>query len=615
MKRSLLFCLAALLSAATWAYDFIEGGIYYNIVSEEDATVEVACENEYTDGTEIYTGDFTVPETVDHEGKTYTIVGLGDSAFSYCEITSISLPETLTYLEEYSFMGCVNLSAIDIPETVTRIGKAAFYECGIKSLVIPNGVETIEENFAQGAQIESLTIGEGITYIGRQAFHMCESLSQVTMLSKKLETIDYRAFRWDDLIEEFTLPASVTTLGEASFEHCEGLTKLYSLNPEPPTCGSNALSSIPKTCVLYVPEGSKDAYAADATWSYFTTIEEVAVEEGGDGALYTTDFTEWAELDGTTADGVDVTVATTTGGDLTFTLWGVSVVPGENESVSSSGTTNFKEDGALKFVKYDSEYSTCEPYFVTSTLGSISKIAFTEGVTGSDRGAKVSVKGDGDEDWVVLYEETMKAGTKDVEIDVDRTNCQLMFENLNLSQNVYIFDLSIWGTDAEETAGESGYVYEITPESGSKVTSISEVTVALNDPGINVRNLDASSVKVYKDGSSEPYASATAYYEMGTSVNYYAARIEFDFDTITEPGEYMIVIPEGSFYIAETGTWNDPQNEEIDIYYTIEGETTGIGSATIDAGGENVYYNLSGQRVASPRNGVYILNGKKVVVK
>ena len=43
--------------------------------------------------------------------------------------------------------------------------------------------------------------------------------------------------------------------------------------------------------------------------------------------------------------------------------------------------------------------------------------------------------------------------------------------------------------------------------------------------------------------------------------------------------------------------------------------TTGIEAVKTVNNGDNIYYNLSGQRVAQPGKGLYIVNGKKVIVK
>ena len=47
-------------------------------------------------------------------------------------------------------------------------------------------------------------------------------------------------------------------------------------------------------------------------------------------------------------------------------------------------------------------------------------------------------------------------------------------------------------------------------------------------------------------------------------------------------------------------------------------DTTGIEAVDINTESANVareYYNLNGQRVANPSKGLYIVNGKKVIIK
>ncbi len=80
---------------------------------------------------------------------------------------------------------------------------------------------------------------------------------------------------------------------------------------------------------------------------------------------------------------------------------------------------------------------------------------------------------------------------------------------------------------------------------------------------------------------------------------------------ITEEGTYHITIAESAFIY---GTDYDYNCEETVLTYTIS--TTGIKNITFDAAnGNNLYYNISGQRVSTPSHGIYILNGKKILVK
>ena len=64
----------------------------------------------------------------------------------------------------------------------------------------------------------------------------------------------------------------------------------------------------------------------------------------------------------------------------------------------------------------------------------------------------------------------------------------------------------------------------------------------------------------------------------------------------------------------ENGVWATSSSPSFSLI--VDGETTGIDSLTPALNqGEGVYYDLSGRRIAEPTKGIYILNGKKVVVK
>ncbi len=82
---------------------------------------------------------------------------------------------------------------------------------------------------------------------------------------------------------------------------------------------------------------------------------------------------------------------------------------------------------------------------------------------------------------------------------------------------------------------------------------------------------------------------------------------------INTAGTYEITIPEGYF---DLGEWGDYQSPEITLTIIVDPSyTSGIKNVTLRATGDDRFYNLSGQRVTSPRNGVYILNGKKILIK
>lgn len=175
--------------------------------------------------------------------------------------------------------------------------------------------------------------------------------------------------------------------------------------------------------------------------SYLYQIKVVQVSAIQEKALYSTDFTNWKEIDRSKATDEVVNVKTLySKEELSFTFNGVGVYP--------TGTnTKFPEvTGFMQTAKYTGEYKAAEPNVVTSALANITKITLHQAATGGKRGIKVSVKGDGDEDWVVIHNVSIaKASGEDLTLDVNRTNCQIKFENFALGQNAYVTDLTIYG--------------------------------------------------------------------------------------------------------------------------------------------------------------------------
>lgn len=188
-----------------------------------------------------------------------------------------------------------------------------------------------------------------------------------------------------------------------------------------------------------VAKGYVEVVATGNCYLYQVMVVHVsAIQEK---ALYTTDFTEWKKIDGKTANNTLVDLKTLYSKEaFTMTLNGVEINP------TGTNTKFADRTGYMKTLKYTGEYSTAEPSAVTSPLASITKITLHQAATGGTRGIKVSVKGDGDADWVTIHNVSIATTSgEDLTLDVNRTNCQIKFEGFKLSQNAYVTDLAIYG--------------------------------------------------------------------------------------------------------------------------------------------------------------------------
>ena len=122
--RALFLSLAVLLSLPMLAVEVEIGGINYELISKaRQATVIKKSSGEYS-------GEVVIPESVEHEGATYSVTSIGAEAFYCCSgLTSVTIPNSVTSIGESAFYKCSRLTSVTIPNSVTSIGRDAFYNC------------------------------------------------------------------------------------------------------------------------------------------------------------------------------------------------------------------------------------------------------------------------------------------------------------------------------------------------------------------------------------------------------------------------------------------------------------------------------------------------------
>ena len=252
LKFLLLLLLAGQAAQTMNAHDFEVGGIYYN-KNGSNAIVTYRGTN-YDSYSNEYTGTVNIPSTVTYSGTTYSVISIGNGAFS----------------------GCSGLTSVTIPNSVTSIGSDAFYRCtGLTSVTIPNSVTTIAiAAFSGCTGLTSVTIPNSMTYIGYGTFSDCTGLTSVT-IPNSVNFISGSAFDGCTGLTSVTIPNSVTTIGKYAFRNCTGLKKIYSniVNPNNVTLGSEVFQEVNKnTCTLIVPVASYDLYKNASQWKDFLNI-------------------------------------------------------------------------------------------------------------------------------------------------------------------------------------------------------------------------------------------------------------------------------------------------------------------------------------------------------
>ena len=225
LARWLAVAALFLSAASAHAYDFVSGDIYYNVLSEEDRTVEVTC-----DSYSRYSGSIIIPERVLHEGKTYTVMSIESVAFSGCStLTSVTFPASLTSIGGHAFQGCSALTSVDLSSTsLTSIGSSAFSGCeALTSVVFPASLTSIGGGaFYYCVALTSVAFPASLTSIGYDAFRDCDALTSVDLLSTSLTYIGDGAFYNCDALTSVTFPASLMSIEGSAFSGCGALTSV-----------------------------------------------------------------------------------------------------------------------------------------------------------------------------------------------------------------------------------------------------------------------------------------------------------------------------------------------------------------------------------------------------
>jgi hypothetical protein len=206
LKRHLLapavLMLSILLSAQALAFDV--GGLSYTILNATDVEVTGrAAGNTDT--------DIVIPATVVDSGITYDVKTVGYAAFDTNALTSVIIPDSVTFLSGF---GGNALTSVIIPDSVTTIGRNAFNDNALTSVIIPDSVTTIGDSAFPGNALTSVIIPDSVTTIGDFAF-TGSGLTSV-IIADSVTTIGEFAF-YNNALTSVTIPDSVEAIGLGAF--------------------------------------------------------------------------------------------------------------------------------------------------------------------------------------------------------------------------------------------------------------------------------------------------------------------------------------------------------------------------------------------------------------
>ena len=178
------------------------------------------------------------------------------SVFSSCySIKSITFPPHALNSYTYICDACTSLKLVSLPKEMTMIPGYMFNGCRLlQSVPIPYTTTSIDQRVFQTNQSLREIVFPSVTAINQYVFSACACLLK------------------------FTVPSSVTSIGQNAFSNCFGLKEIHFKPSSPPSVSnSNAFSSLPTSCTIYVPTGKLNDYKTKSNYpdpNTYTYVEE-----------------------------------------------------------------------------------------------------------------------------------------------------------------------------------------------------------------------------------------------------------------------------------------------------------------------------------------------------
>ena len=573
-------------------------------------------------------------------------------------LENIDLPEGLEEIERDAFNKCTSLTEIGIPASVTKIDPTGFQQAEKLERFDVNKNNTVYSS------VDGFLLDKNKTKL--VSFPPAKANTYYTLLPPTIEEIGEQAFYAIDSLKNITLPKKVTKIDKFAFDLTKNLNTIAFLNKTPvANVDASAFNpaNVDKAKIkLSVRKGAETAFASDPFWSGFTQRGTSFFAETNGTGNGETEYFPLSEkavmIVGTKADVYTYVVKPKVKNQLDnktyeVRLWG--------DNALDLNTTNIEE----VVFKNTLDYVGIDAFKKHDGTSTVKRIYFTATVPTKDMSAtKWEYINNSGTYTEKEFEPSLKIYVKKSAENAYKTATGWARYADQTSYKIpgEVTIQNLWGTFAREFDADLG-IYNRETGKGKVAAFVAQKSadVKVADPvhTFGIYKFKVESIDMHGGVSGdESYVPADngvlieARQGRTLPADFYYAIGEKDNKTYTITNNMMTGVTvkkavvnsttsdplyamsksEGLFKLIKPGTsfnfpvhkaYAKPQDNfsgaaKVQPVFDEEdnNDVTGIenieNTTTTD---NNVYYNLQGQRVENPQHGVFIHNGKKVVLK
>ena len=587
-----------------------------------------------------------------------TMTVIGEGAFQNAKaLKRIELPSTVTTISKDAFNTCSSLTEIVVPASVTSIDPTGFQECAKLEKF------TVDKNNNVYSSVDGFLLSKDKTIL--KSFPPAKANTYYTMLPPTIETIGKQAFYYVQALENVTIPEKVKKIEDFAFDRVGNLNTIAFLGKTPITNVAPSAfnpANVDKSKIdLSVRKDAKAAFDNDALWSQFRTRVISFFKETNGTGNGTTEYFLLSQkavmIVGTEADVytyvVEPTVTDDNGKTYQVRLWG--------DYAMNDNTTNIQE----VVFKNTLDYVGLDAFKKNDGSSTVKRIYFTATVPTKDMSATKWEYIDNSGNYTQKeFEPSLKVYVKKSAENAyktatgwDRYAGQTSYKipgEIKIAHWYGTFarefdaDLGIYARENNEAGRIGAFITQTagmsTETDATGVQTTKFIMKSINYGNTNVTDYDyvPAETGVLLESRSGASTPADFYYAIGEkdNVTYSLSNNIMEGVTVKDTKKQsstsdpiFAMTTAGIFKPLKIGTDRTiPVHKAVArpkvtlsasakvMFVFDDGENHNIVNAIETVENNNVvdnnaYYNLQGQRVENPQHGVFIHNGKKVVLK
>ena len=575
-------------------------------------------------------------------------------------LQNITLPEGIKEIQEHAFNSCTSLTEIGVPASLTKIDPKGFQLCEKLEKF------TVNKDNPTYSSVDGFLLDKNKTKL--VSFPPAKANTYYTMLPPTITEIGEQAFYAIDKLENITIPEKVNKIEKLAFDLTKHLNTIAFLGKTPISetnidpSAFNPANVDPTKIDLSVRKGSETAFGNNTIWKKFHNIGVSFFEETNGAGNGKTEYFPLSKkavmIVGTEADVFTYVVkpeVTNHIDNKTYEvrLWGDYALKDNNTNIEEVVFKNSLDYMGLDAFKKQDGSSTVKRIYFTATVPT-KDMSATKWEYIDNAGNYTEKEFNPD---LKVYVKKSVEGTYKTAIGWVRYANQVSYKIPNEIKIAHQYGTFAREFDADlgiyaRENGDDGRVGAFIAQTGDlkKGTVAGNEVIkcmmkSINYNGTNVTDYDyvPADCGVLLESRSGLQTPTDFYYAIGEkdNVTYNVTNGVLEGITVkakkmqsTASDHVFAMTAQGIFKPLKTGALREiPVHKAVarlavstsspakvmfvfDDGRSIDAETTGIENiANTTTTDNNVYYNLQGQRVENPQHGVFIHNGKKVVLK